>query len=324
MSTSTDPRPIRLAAALAGLALAIVVFLSPAQAPGAEARPVAKAAKKRAHYPPARLWYRLRLDFDGSLSGELAADEGTLDYEMHEGWQLRSNTAVRVSLMCVNRRVPVDPFFARERIRRHGRRRRVTVGGCGHRVSKNLIPTLRFQAAARGEATDWSAEDHMHRFGCEPWSKQQTMVEPQPIDGLLSSASSATEGLRYSSDASAAPQASATIDVFEESTTCVAEDGSRYTTDGNEGTRRFSWQGDHLGSESVIDRRPTAESMRFRPDPRRFGRRIKMRFGPLTQDYDISRPFDNGAGLMHYAAKDYSYRLTLVPCPRHGRDVGSC
>ena len=300
------------------LALAALVLASPPQAEAAK-----PGAKQRTGYPPARLWYRLSLEFEGSLSGSSTAEEGTSEYRRDEAWTLRSERAVRISLMCINRRIPVQPFLVKERVRRNGKRRRMTVGGCGSSTSDNLVPTARFRSAVRGEATEWTIEDRLDRFDCEPFTSEQTMLEPQPLDGLLLSASSATEGLRHSSEPSTAGLAAAPIDVFVESTTCTEPDGTTYTTYGHDGSRAFV-PTDHIGYESVIDRRPTAESMRFEIPPRRFGRSIKRRFGPFTQAFDPQRPFDNGAGLMHYAEKDYSYTLKLDPCPRRGRDVGGC
>ena len=317
---------VALSAALALIAIAALVLAGASSAAAATGTPAAGAAKKgskRGPYPPARLWYRLQLDFEGSLSGQTTGDEGSVHYRRDEAWQLRSNGAVRVSLMCINRRLTMEPFFRKERIRRKGRRGKVTVGGCGSTASKNLVPTARFRAAVRGEATEWTLTNSYDPFRCDPFEEEQIMTEPQPLDGVLSSASTATEGLLHSSEPSTSGLDAASITIFQESTMCDGDDGNRYPTYGHEGDRRLI-RTDHIGWEDTIDSEPTAESMRFEIPPRRFGRRISRRFGPFSQPFDISRPSDPNLSFMHYAAKDYSYTLTLIPCPRRGRNVTSC
>jgi len=82
------------------------------------------AAKSRAAYSPARLWYRLKLDFQGSLSGRSLGVEGNIEYRRDASWHLRSNGAVRVSLMCSNRKLSPEPFFRTETVRRGSAARR--------------------------------------------------------------------------------------------------------------------------------------------------------------------------------------------------------
>ena len=86
------PQPITRAAALA-LALAALI-----------ATP-ANAARKPATYPPARLWYRVAVDFAGDWKG---TQPDPTNHRFSERWTLHSNTAIRVSLMCQNRLIRVS------------------------------------------------------------------------------------------------------------------------------------------------------------------------------------------------------------------------
>ena len=106
--TSARATPLRLpllGALLAGLILSLFAHGTP-DASAADA-PRATASKERCAYPPARLWYRLQLDFKGRMSG----DAGGLEHSRESSWSLCSNTAVRVTLLCVNRKFPDKPLL---------------------------------------------------------------------------------------------------------------------------------------------------------------------------------------------------------------------
>ena len=277
-----------------------------------------KGKKKRRRYPPSALWYRVELKFSGEMNYRPSAD-----IERQSAWQLQSNTAVRVSLQCVNVKRHGDTGFWRT-VKVKGRNGRTRVSGSaaapGWRgYNGNLRDTLRFEANASGEVTSWRNVEHRHEENCEPRDFVQALVDPQPLRGVLSTASSATVGFSFASLV-AGPSGTA-VDVFHESTTCDSGEGP-YTVSGSEGPRPFT-PSDHIGFESVIDARPVPEMMRFSINARRFGGALTFEFGPLSQVYDPFRPADPGAGESPWD-KVYSYQLELLPCPRHGRDVASC
>jgi len=324
--SSVQHRPQRRVFPVAVLALiAVLSATAPVAAAGAaDDGPEAPASKrkkgktKHERYPPSALWYRIELKFSGEMNYRPSAD-----VERQSAWQLRSNTAVRVSLRCVNRKRHTDPgFWGEVKVkRRNGKTKVKRVGGCAGRRGHNgnLRPTLRFKANASGEVTSWRNVEHRHEEGCEPRDFVQTLVDPQPLRGVLATESSATFGFRFASIV--AGPSGTDVDVFNESTTCDSGKGPS-SVPGSEGTRFFT-PTDHIGFESVIDSRRVPEMMRFAINARRFGRTLEFRFGPLSQVYDPFRPADPGAGESPWD-KVYSYQLKLTPCPRHGRNVADC
>lgn len=160
------------------------------------------------------------------------------------------------------------------------------------------------------------------RFGWEPTGEELLMVEPQPIDGLLLTASSATEGLVHSSAVS---------------TSGLDAAGHELPRVGAvRAPRRHLVHGPRCGGDPSLRAHPP-HRLRERDRPKA-DRRVdalrdpalalrpanQARVRPLAQGFDLDRPADSGSGIMHYAAKEYRYRLTMIPCPRRGRDVESC
>lgn len=133
----------RLAAlALAAIAMAALLLLPAAgRAAGPESPATGRAAapesttadpeatvsaRKRRRYPPARLWYRVNVQFHGEV--DVPPGRVLELSEFEERWGLSSRTAIRLTLLCVDTREgePEQPFAIKRRVR--GKRRRV--GGC--------------------------------------------------------------------------------------------------------------------------------------------------------------------------------------------------
>ena len=164
------------------------------------ARAAAAAAGKREPYPPARLWYRVSVEFKGS---KVFTDRASgLPEPEDANWKLESRHAVRLTLLCVNVKLDPGPFVVSERIR--GRQQRV--GGCPRPTKqeprKNLRETVRFAATANGEVTRWQLDDPIDfGAGCPGRVTHQELVEHHPLTGTISSPSSATAGLTVFADA---------------------------------------------------------------------------------------------------------------------------
>ena len=158
------------------------------------ARAAAAVAGKREPYPPARLWYRVSVEFKGR---KVFTDRVSgLPRPEAANWKLESRHAVRLTLLCVNVKLDPGPFVVSERIR--GRQQRV--GGCPrptkHEPRKNLRETVGFAATANGEVTRWQLDDPIDfRAGCPGRVTHQELVEHHPLTATISSPSSATAGL---------------------------------------------------------------------------------------------------------------------------------
>ena len=163
------------------------------------ARAAAAVAGKREPYPPARLWYRVSVEFKGS---KVFTDRvsGLPEPEV-ANWKLESRHAVRLTLLCTNVKSFPRPFWVTERIR--GTKRRV--GGCPRptkeKPRKNLRDTVQFAATATGEVTRWQLDDPIDfGAGCPGRVTHQELVEHHPLTGTISSPSSATAGLTVFAD----------------------------------------------------------------------------------------------------------------------------
>lgn len=298
---------------------------TPAQAASGDPAATSKSKKKaRGGYPPARLWYRIKLEFEGDVSGQLSGPSGDSEFLFDSNWQLRSTGAVRVSLMCAHTKGLTDPFFHTKKIKRKKKKGKLTkVGGCRKNASDKLVPTVRFGAKVQGEVRDWNAHWTQMPVGCGSFAEEHMLLQPQMIVGSVGTENSALSGLTQTSEVSNSGPDFEPIDMFVESTECTHADGTPYTSSGSEGTRPFGLS-DHIGSESVVDEKPVSDSLQFTVSPRRFGKTIKHSFAPIKQSFDTSRLGGPEAGPWHYAAKNYRFKLTLNPCPNRGRNVKSC
>jgi hypothetical protein len=112
---------------------------------------------KRDCYPPPNLWYRITVGFDGVLYFAFRPPkhgithcfpcwERTIELE----WKIRSNSAVRLRLMCDDLSDSAGPFLVKRRI--NGERK--PIAGCA-RGARNVRPSLMFAANGQGEVTRW-------------------------------------------------------------------------------------------------------------------------------------------------------------------------
>ena len=313
-------QPISRAAALAVLATL-------ATAP-------ASLARKPPAYPPAQLWYRVSVDFDGTWTGATLPDPAHSMFS--EKWTLHSNTAVRVSLMCQNTLLPDGTLvFIRRRLRDGGRR--VRVGGCPRNRPKgsHLRPTLRFAANATGEISEW--EHSLIALGagvCPDTPETQRLTSAQGIGGSISSPSSAVEGLVLR--VRLAPPAG-TMHNHRDARRCSYFSEPARDVDS-------PWRAgdpyDPVGDEFIADPQGLADG---RPawlpmnqllisrdklltrQADRFGHAFTLRFtvdqaAIAAGSYPPAPPGTGG----NEREKHYRYTFHFTPCPRRGLDVKHC
>jgi hypothetical protein len=306
----------RTIARLLPLAAVAAVLLAPA----ADAKPA-----KRGPYPPARLWYRVSVEFDGTARITDEKSRQPSDFGLR--WKLESRHAVRLTLMCVNPKLGLhNPFEWKERIR--GRKRRV--GGCPPSPRThgrtNLRETVRFAAVADGQITSWEHNDPIDfQDGCPGRTDHYELVQSQPLTGTVSSSSSATEGVHLTVDA-VNPFGAYTVTApgihceppaprrpFDKPP--VSLTGVPFSPNSVFGGE--TWVGHKLASEQLALRFP----------PKKFGRGFSVT-RRLTQNEDTSRTRALApAGpyfLDPFGAKDYRYTIRFEACPARGHDVNSC
>ncbi len=271
------------------------------------AHAAAPAPPKREPYPPARLWYRVSVEFKG-LNAFTDRASGLPD--TYEGnWKLESRNAVRLSLLCTNVKLDPRPFVLSERIR--GRQRRV--GGCPRPTAKeprkNLRETVRFAATAIGEMTRW---EHNYPVdfaaGCPGRVEHQELVEHHPLTGEISSPSSAVEGIVVFGH----EVQRSTVTVTAPAIQCLlTPQGPAYEKPAIATSSPFInlFFGDE--AQRVGDK-PVSEQLAVRFPPERFG-----------QDYSYTRRLTQPEGEAR-PRKEYTYTVRFTACPRQGRDVEGC
>ena len=271
------------------------------------ARATAAAAGKRRPYPPARLWYRVSVEFKGS---KVFTDRVSgLPRPEDANWKLESRHAVRLTLLCVNVKLDPGPFVLSERIR--GRQRRV--GGCPRptrqQPRRNLRETVRFAATANGEVTRWQLDDPIDfRAGCPGRVTHEELVEHHPLTGTISSPSSATAGLTVFADAVHPSTVTANAPPIQ---CLLTPQGPAYEKPAI--ALSYPSTSLHFGDErEKVNGKPISEQLTVRFPPERFGRDYDYTI-TLVQPEEGPDP-----------AKDYTYKVRFTACPRHGRDVEGC
>jgi hypothetical protein len=323
-ATRTPLRFASLGFALAALTLALSASLG-AAAPAAEAAqpeapggPTAEAAKRKP-YPPARLWYRVSARFAGQVGN--GAPSGNPRREFDSSWRVGSRTAVRLTLLCVNRRIrPDTPFQYMTRVR--GRKRRV--GGCPAPTRRkprlNLRTTLRFAAGVDGEMRSWKMVGTRANDDCGEWNFTSDLVGPQALDGTIKSANSAIDGIGIGVAPSGQP---GPVVFHEPALTCVsANTGNPYSVPAKDSTRRFG-ELDLFGIESWVGGELVSERLRLAPG--RFGRGFSVA-ASLSQEQDRGRALPPSGPYFEdpFAAKSYRWKIRFQPCPGGGRKVKRC
>ena len=271
------------------------------------ARAAAAAAGKREPYPPARLWYRVSVEFKGS---KVFTDRASgLPEPEVANWKLESRHAVRLTLLCTNVKLFPRPFWVTERIR--GTKRRV--GGCPRptkeKPGKNLRDTVQFAATATGEVTRWQLDDPIDfGAGCPGRVTHQELVEQHPLTGTISSPSSATAGLTVFADAVQPSTVTANAPPIQ---CLLTPQGPAY----EKPAIALSYPSTSLlfgDKREKVNGKPISEHLTVRFPPERFGRDYDYTI-TLVQPEEGPDP-----------AKDYTYKVRFTACPRHGRDVEGC
>ncbi|HWN07560.1 MAG TPA: hypothetical protein VNO53_10405 [Steroidobacteraceae bacterium] len=275
--------------------------------PFGDARAAAAVAGKREPYPPARLWYRVTVEFKGLkvFTDQISGLPDSVDAK----WKLESRHAVRLTLLCVNVMLNPGPFVLSERIR--GRQRRV--GGCPRptkeKPRKNLRETVRFAATANGAVTRWQHDQPIDfRAGCPGRVEHQELVERHPLTGTISSPSSATEGLAVFADAVRPSTVTANAKPIQ---CLLTPQGPVYEKPAIASSFPHV---DFFFGDGIeqVNGKLISEQLAVRFPPERFGRNFSYT-RTLVQPEEGPDP-----------AKDYTYKVRFTACPRHGRDVENC
>jgi hypothetical protein len=302
---------------------------------------VAEAAKKprclwqkRACHPPANLWYRIRVEFDGQLTSRLQPGIRGLQgcfpcfvRTTEPEWRIASHHAVRLRLMCDDEDDAAGPFQVRRRI--NGRRR--PIGGCARGARGDVHPSLRFAAHAAGEVTRWTntavvdpVEGATER--CEGFT-HTTSARGQALSGAIRTVGGSLGEIQ--------------IDVTVVGPV-MPPDGpaATYTCTskltGEASTRMASPAGGgaccHLvGSTGWYQRdalgwRPISQKLRFSPRAANFGGRYATVLEATQAEITEAtvRPVPPAGGAWRPEQQSYHYKLVLEPCPNRGLDVERC
>jgi hypothetical protein len=291
--------------------------------------------RKRECYPPAKLWYRITVEFDGQLT--LRFRRGIRGLQTcapcwvrttRVKWRIVSNTAMRLTLMCADEKDRAEPFLVRRRI--NGKRR--PVGGCARGARRDLRPTLRFAAHGQGDVTHWTSTAVVEPvdgqvMSCEGFT--HTMTAPgQAVAGAIRTAGGSFAGLQIDVTpvGSVMPPSGAAV-----THTCTNKITGEVTT------RRGSPAGGgaccHLwGSTGWYQRddalgwRPITQKLRFSPRAANFGRRYGPQLEATHREITEStvEPVPPPGAALLLEEQSYGYKLVLKPCPNQGLDVERC
>lgn len=293
---------------------------------------------KRDCYPPANLWYRISLGFLGSYArafdpGEIVVRGqlvGRASIDGRERWELESNTAVRLTLRCVDRHGN-EPFLVRRRI--NGKRR--TIGGCARNAPDRFGPTVRFATNATGEMESWrettTAEPYTSgNSECQGFTDKQKLISSHGLLGQISTGSSLTDPVELG------------VGWHPPSGTGNAHEGERRCVDSTTGAQTFYEPPRDvpiddlfpplLGSEYLY--RFPGEAVPWRPG----WFRVRFHFSApnFGSDWTIQREarqpqlepgsYPRPPTPPHFETweKDYVYTLRFEPCPNRGLDVEHC
>ena len=327
----------RVTPTVALIATALLAFAPPSTSgaePNRRAAPKKCLWKKRDCYPPARLWYRVSasLEAEQNTSLDRPPTDASEHHRLTERWTLRSNHAIRLTLLCDDPAL-AEPFLAKRRI--DGKRR--TIGGCANPRERRMRPSLRFAATAGGEVTSmvrsqtFGPTEVIHPGGgfrrCEGREVSNTLVSSQPLAGTISTRDSTGIGLLIDAPASAP---FATTHSVRTAFTCE-ENGTVTSSPRVEFDLRFGHT-DVIGGdprEGIFDAGEWValyNRLLFSARATDFG-------GALTFHKKVTQPeLKPGAfpppppelGGAFTAAKDYSFTVRFEPCPDKGRDVQGC
>jgi hypothetical protein len=323
-----------MATAAAGLAV-WALFAAPASA---------QAASKprclwpsRACTPPANLWYRITVEFDGQLTLRFRPGIRGLQAcfpcwvrTTELKWRIVSNTAVRLRLLCDDVDDDAGPFLVKRLI--NGKRR--TIGGCARGARRDLRPSLQFAARAAGNVTRWTntavvepVDGQAER--CEGFT-HTTTASAQALSGAIRTTGGSSAGFQIDISATGpvmpptgAPPAY----------TCVNKITGEQTTrrtgspvGGGACCHLWGSSGWYQRDDFMVGWRTIGQKLRFSPRAANFGRRYAA-MREATQDeiteLPVAPPPPPGAAWL-LEEQSYQYRIALEPCPNRGLDVERC
>lgn len=345
-----EHRRTRQRAGLIAVAMAGLIAVAPSEEARAASAVPNRAQEeclwpKRDCYPPARLWYRISVDFMGSYAyaaeaGELSAPGPPADppgvsgsIAGRERWELKSNTAVILTLRCVDINFArQEPFLVKRRI--NGRRR--TIGGCPHNAAGRFRPTASFAANASGETRSWRQTTTIDPYTssaygeCQGVTDERALISSHGLQGQLSTGSSLTEAVEVSVG-EAPPTGDGNIHQGERR--CASPDTGEeafYSPPRDSPIQGFYTP--LLGNEYLYSFPDSDTPWR----PAWFLLRFAVRAGNFGGSYIIQSqagqsqlepgnyPPPPTAPLFEVHNKDYVYTVRLEPCPDKALDVDGC
>jgi hypothetical protein len=291
--------------ALIGTAVAALVATA-AAAPAADAK------------APTKLWYRVSVEFDGTLTrtltskaqpapngntGESFLPLGPLIDRWRQKWSIASRNAV-----VVNRDGRGRPRFLT-----------LTRGRIEAATHAESFPSSRRQPSPGNGTT------------CDPWDRKGTLEAPVRVAGPLGGAAlepqgTVTVGVGWGSRAGTLLYSRPTI-------TCRTDAGATSSStrpaerraccvipvsDPRTAPARFYGDQRVMGTEYYLGDRPIAEERPIRIGAKKFG-------GPLSTRRSVSYTYTvETSGSTAVYQWSYNWTYTLDPCPRRGRDVENC
>jgi hypothetical protein len=281
---------------------------------------------KRDCYPPANLWYRVRVEFTGdlvrrSVEGSMPTWERTTRLE----WTLESNTAVRLRLMCDDMADNAGPFLVKRTIQ--GVRR--TIGGCGRGARRDLFPSLSFAAKGTGELTRWTNSEtggpvdgpgsHCDGFTVTAQAPRQELSGA--VQSVGGSAASIEIGVRAAGRV--VPPTGSTP--YTCTNTITGQTSTRSATGLAGACCHIFGSTGWYQRDGILGWKRITDHLRFSPTAARFGGRLWVLHDVDQDEITEDRPAlpPPGAAWLR-EEQHYYYKILFVPCPNHGLDVARC
>ena len=287
-------------------------------------------------FPPANLWYRVAVEFDGQLTFRLQPGlrgvqacfpcwVRTTELE----WRIAGHNAVRLRLMCDDEDDSAGPFQVKRRI--NGKRR--TIGGCAPGARGDVHPSLRFASNGAGEVTRWMNTAVVDPVDgpvgrCEGYT-HTTTASSQALSGAIRTTGGSVGGFQID----ISPLGRVMPPTGPGPTyTCTNKTTGAVTTHRPAGSPAGVGACCHLwGSTGWYQRdmlgwRPISQKLRFSPRAANFGRRYAAILEATQEEITespINPPPAPGAAFLQ-DEQSYHYKIVLEPCPNRGLDVERC
>lgn len=288
--------------------------------------------RKRECYPPANLWYRVTVEFDGQLTfrarDHFQSCPACWVMTTEVKWRIASNTAVRLRLLCDDEDDDTGPFLVKRRI--DGKRR--PIGGCARGARGDVHPSLLFAAHAAGELTRWTntavvdpVDGQIVR--CEGFT-HTTTTSGQPLSGAIRTTGGSLAALEIDVSpigpvmppTSAPPTHTCTNKITGEVTT-------HYGSPAGGGACCYLWGSTGwYQHDDVFGWRTISQKLRFSPRAANFGRRYAPVLEATQREITEPRPEPLPPPGAAWARQEqsYHYKIVLEPCPDRGLDVERC